>query len=118
MKISFTKDHQSAASGNSFYKAGTEADLRGAKTLIDLGVAREGWGATGGHVTADAVRRMIDAPIVSAKSTAPDLSPTRKVTAERKARALAKEHDLLIYSVVGTGKNGKILLSDVEALIA
>ncbi len=43
MKITFTKDHMSVASGNSFYTAGTQADLLQGKVLIDLGVAREGW---------------------------------------------------------------------------
>lgn len=44
MKITFTKDHQSQLSGNSFYTAGTTADLSRGDELIALGVAYEGWG--------------------------------------------------------------------------
>jgi len=45
MKITFIKDHLSVASGNSFYKAGAQADLRKGQHLIDIGVARAGWEA-------------------------------------------------------------------------
>lgn len=43
MKITFIKNHVSIYSGNSFYEAGTQADLRHGQKLIDLGVAYEGW---------------------------------------------------------------------------
>lgn len=44
MKITFTEDHISIASGNSFYKAAVQADLRRGQELVDMGVAYEGWG--------------------------------------------------------------------------
>ncbi len=44
MKITFTEDHQSVASGNEFYRKGAQADLRRGQGLVDAGVAREGWG--------------------------------------------------------------------------
>lgn len=44
MKITFTEDHQSVASGNSFYKAGAQADLRRGEPLVQMGVAYAGWG--------------------------------------------------------------------------
>lgn len=43
MKITFTEDHQSVASGNEFYREGAQADLRRGQGLIDMGVARAGW---------------------------------------------------------------------------
>ncbi len=43
MKITFIKDHLSILSGNSFYKAGTQADLMRGKQLIEAGIARVGW---------------------------------------------------------------------------
>lgn len=46
MKITFTKDRQpDPLNGNSFYPAGTRADLRFGAELVALGVAVEGWGA-------------------------------------------------------------------------
>jgi hypothetical protein len=46
MKITFTQDRQpDPLNGNSFYAAGTRADLRYGAELVALGVAREGWGA-------------------------------------------------------------------------
>lgn len=44
MKITFTENHQSPASGNELYKAGTQADLRRGDELVEQGVAYEGWG--------------------------------------------------------------------------
>ena len=44
MKITFIKDFIGPASGNSFYGVGDQADLPRAAELIELGVAREGWG--------------------------------------------------------------------------
>lgn len=44
MKITFIKDCPPiVASGNSTYKAGTQADLRKGQELIELGYARDGW---------------------------------------------------------------------------
>ncbi len=43
MKITFIKDHLSVLSGNSFYKAGTQADLARGKQLIEADIARVGW---------------------------------------------------------------------------
>ena len=45
MKITFLQDHQSQMSGNSFYEAGTTADLWRGDELVALGVAQPGWGA-------------------------------------------------------------------------
>jgi hypothetical protein len=45
MKITFTKNFQGIESGNEFYKAGTEADLRRGEELVNLKVARVGWGS-------------------------------------------------------------------------
>lgn len=44
MNITFVKDHQSVASGNEFYNAGDQATLNKGLTLVEMGVAREGWG--------------------------------------------------------------------------
>jgi len=43
MNITFTEDHQSVASGNEFYRKGAQATLAKGQTLIDMGVAYEGW---------------------------------------------------------------------------
>jgi hypothetical protein len=46
MKITFLQDRQpDPLNGNSFYPAGTRADLRYGAELVALGVAVEGWGA-------------------------------------------------------------------------
>ncbi len=67
MKITFVKDHQSVLSGNERYTPGTQADLRRGQELIDLGVAREGWGEDSlvevvftsiEHVSLDELRKM------------------------------------------------------------
>ena len=105
MNVTFLEDHISVASGNSFYKAGDEATLRRGKELVNMGVAREGW---------DAVTH----PPKAVAFIPPDLSPSRKVTASKAVRKLAEDNNLLIYSIVGTGKNGRITMADVEALIA
>lgn len=47
MKITFIKSHQSPMSGNSFYEAGTRADLPQGAALIAGGIAREGWNIQG-----------------------------------------------------------------------
>ena len=44
MKITFLQGHQSQMSGNSFYEAGTTADLWRGDELVALGVAQPGWG--------------------------------------------------------------------------
>ncbi len=44
MKITFVQDRQpDPLNGNSFYPAGTRADLRYGAELVALGVARAGW---------------------------------------------------------------------------
>ena len=43
MKVTFTKDHQSQLSGNSFYAAGIKADFPNGEGLVALGVAYAGW---------------------------------------------------------------------------
>jgi hypothetical protein len=43
MKITFTKNFQGIESGNEFYKAGVEADLRRGNELVNLKVAKFGW---------------------------------------------------------------------------
>ena len=49
MKVTFLKDHQSYYSGHEFYPAGAKASLTGGQTLVDMGVAREGWGPPPGQ---------------------------------------------------------------------
>ena len=43
MKVTFTRDHKSPASGNEFYRKGAQADLVKGQALIDAGVAHAGW---------------------------------------------------------------------------
>ena len=45
MKITFIKDHQSVYSGNEFYPKGAQADLIRGQTLVNMKVARAGWGS-------------------------------------------------------------------------
>lgn len=120
MNITFTKDCPPIpASGNSAYTAGDKATLRRGAELIDAGVARDGWGKF------EPPEGFPDAPHPAPQplgsyivNPAPDLSPTRKVIASKAVRKLADDNNLLIYSVVGTGKNGRVTKADVEALIA
>ena len=52
MKITFTKDCPAILpSGNSAYKSGDEADLPRGGQLVQLGYAREGWGAVAEEAT-------------------------------------------------------------------
>ena len=44
INVTFLKDHQSYHSGHEFYPAGAKATLTGGRTLVNQGVAREGWG--------------------------------------------------------------------------
>lgn len=45
MKITFLENHVSVLSGNSYYDAGEQADLRRGQELIDQGIAYAGWGS-------------------------------------------------------------------------
>lgn len=97
MNITFIKNCPPiAASGHSAYESGEQATLKNGAALVASGYARAGWGN---------------------EVTPPDLSPDRKITASKAVRELADKHNLLLYSVVGTGKNGRILMADVEALV-
>jgi len=100
MNITFIKQCVSIKdSGWSAYNIGDEATLKGGANLVAAGIAREGWGE------------------VEQAALVPDLSPSRKVLASRAVRKRAADENLLIYSVVGTGKNGRVTMADVEALI-
>ena len=67
MKITFLQDHQSQMSGNSFYEAGTTADLWRGDELVALGVAQPGWGA---HFDAVEHREEIASEVIA--DTIPD----------------------------------------------
>lgn len=73
MKITFLEDHMSLLSGNSFYKAGSQADLRRGQQLVDQGIAREGW-----------------EPLVEAEVS------TFEYMSDQELRDLAKERDISV----------------------
>jgi hypothetical protein len=76
MKITFVRDRQpDPLNGNSFYPAGTRADLRYGAELVALGVAREGWGAD---------PAVIVAPAEIPSTTMPDPTPTKPKQPRRK----------------------------------
>lgn len=70
MKITFTEDHISRYSGNSFYKAGTQADLRHGQRLIDLGVARDGWEDTAAIDEDESLSQWKDWPVEDLRKAA------------------------------------------------
>lgn len=112
MKITFIKDCPPIIeSGNSAYTAGIQADLRLGADLVSMGYAVEGWG---------------DAPKVTAVSPPEPIAPTPKpeggnhiIDATAAAIRLAAKHgiDLVALDGQGTGENGRILVSDVRALV-
>lgn len=114
MKIKILADYRGWITKERYYKAG-DHDIATEVAMILVKHKRAVEVETGSKQAAlptDTQRRMIDVP-----NTPPDLSPSRKYTATKSARALAEKHNLLLYSVVGTGKKGKIILSDVQGLI-
>ena len=90
MKITFTETHMSISSGNSQYRAGDEADLVGGAKLVELGVARAGWGK------AKRASRRIKASAI---------------------KELSKKHKPMVQSAKSAGKDGAVTVGDVEALV-
>ena len=94
--------------GWSAYAKGATADLRGAPSLIAAGVARHGWGP---EVTAVPIEAQPEPAIPT------EDRHRRKVKASKAARALADKHNLVLWSVNGTGKGGSVTLSDIKKLV-
>ena len=102
MKITFIKNCPPIVeSGNSAYKSGDQADLRMGKQLIALGYARDGWGF---------VMNTQPEP-----STA--VATTEELNATSAAIRLAEESGLDLWGLngMGSGDDGRILVSDVRA---
>ena len=77
MKITFTQDRQpDPLNGNSFYPAGTRADLRFGAELVALGVAVEGWGAPAPAATVAPAEIPVIPP--TAQATKPTARRTRR----------------------------------------
>ena len=92
-------------SGWSEYKRGDVADLRQGANLIKSGHARKGWGEYNPPLNEPTHEQY------------PYIVSNADANATPSAKKLADKHNLMLYSVKGTGKGGKITLNDVKALV-
>lgn len=105
MKIDLLADYRGTLTDERFFKAGVhDMDAKTAAALIHHGRA---------------VGLAVELPIAEQpEPTLPaDDAPKREVKASNAARKLAEKHNLILWSVNGTGKGGAITLADVKKLV-
>ena len=94
-------------------KAGQEilANHVETKALVAIGHAKVIEDPTGRYLTREIIPDQI-----KTQNSEPTLTPSQPVTSDA-VKALAAEHQIDLSTITGTGKNGRIVKADIEALI-
>ena len=113
MIVRFIADYRGWLTNEAYYKAGVyDVDNDTAAALIKHGRAVDADPASDIGETPPPLLLDIPEPTIPATD-----KPNRKIKASKAAHALAAKHNLLLWSVNGTGRGGSITLKDVQKLV-